>query len=603
MGKWLCLFLFFALAASAEAASVLDNYNSRLKAAAVIEPQSINDFGQSVNLQDGSISFRVTDISVPTNTGTVTFGRKLSVPSLAIDERGGGTDYNSMPAAPWELDIPYMSGTFEASYGGSWGSANPSQPFSRCTHFGNMPIIYGVGTFYQVQYTPEQYFSGISISVPGQGTESVKQLRPGTPVPADGRNYVGTTPSNWRVACLAALKRGQGEGFRVALPDGSVYHFDWLVPRHTGNVNDSTCTGANQSFYRSAESATVLGTFQSCWTDVAVPRMESFLFATEVYDRFGNKTEYNFNPANPFELTSVVYNGETLITFAYSNRRLVQATSFGRVWNYTYTSTYYRHLTSVTRPDGSQWQYDVSPSLFGINWYYPMQVYQNCLLNMGTKTTSVSPSAGETAHLAITSPSGATARFDLRKLLHGTKQGLANCYYQPVWGGGSVGPIVPFPSVYQVASLYKLTVSGPGVDTYVKNYRYQPGWDAPYEAEATVTDSAGKSEAYRFGGYGKAYGKLLEYKIFSGSALMSTTSYSYLTNNQNQNFPETAGGAVPNPSGFSDGHDNLNVPLVERVTLQDGRAFRWKVLQDCDGRACFDAYVRPTKVERGSYVP
>lgn len=600
MRKWLFLAVCVVLSVSANAASVLDNYNSRLKAAQVIEPLGMEDFGQAVSLQDGSLSFSVTDISVPTNGLPVTFGRRLNIRAFSVDELGGGTSFASMPATPWEMDVPYMSGTFEASYGGGWGSANQSQPYNRCTNFGDVPTIFGIGTFHQVVYTPKQYSSGVSISVPGRGTESVKQAHPGTQVPSDGRTYVGTTPSHWKIACLTTLKRGQGQGFRAVLPDGTIYHFDWLVTRQTGHVNDNTCEGSNQNYYRSPDASG--RTFQGCWTQVAVPRVEAFLFATEMYDRFGNKTEYSFNPARPFELTSIKHNDESFITFSYSGGRLVSSTSFGRVWTYTYGGVN-GSLTAVTQPDGSQWKYQVDGALFGINWYHPMLVYQSCLLNLGTKTSAATPSAGETSFISITSPSGATARFDVRKLLHGTRQGLAGCYYQKTAGGGTTGPIVPYPSVSQVASIYKLTVSGPGLDTYTRNYSYQPGWNPPYEATTTVSDSAGKTETYRFGGYTKAHGKLLEHRVLSGSTLMSSVSYAYLLNNQGQNFPEHVGIQFPPATGWFDGYDSINVPLVERAISQDGKVFRWRVPQDCDGRACFDAFVRPTKVERGNFSP
>lgn len=586
------------ICSNAYGASVIDNYNSRTKAAQVIEPMTVEDFGQSVNLQDGGVSFRTTDVVVQTNSGPITFGRKLSPTEFSTDELGSGTDFSSMPATPWELDIPYMTGIFAAGYGDGWPGSNWSNDVKRCTYLGELPTIYGVGTFSQVAYRPEYYFSGISINVPGHGMESVKESISGTASPQDGRSYVGTTPSHWKISCLDTLKNGRGEGFRVTLPNGTIYHFNWFAKRFAGNINDSTCSGASQNIYRSPESA--LATHQGCWVALAVPRMQSFLYATEVIDRFGNKTEYKFDADNPFHLSSIVHNGETVMSFGYSGGRLVQVSSFGRTWTYAYEGNL-GSLSTVTNPDGSSWGYEISNNLRSINWYRPLEVWANCRVNIGTKSTSVAPGYDDASYVSIRSPSGATAKFDLRKILHGTNHGEARCYYQHIAGGGGadVGPIVPYPSVYQMASLYKMTVSGPGLSTYVRNYSYEPGWTSPYEARTVVSDSTGKFTRYKFG-FAKMFGKVIEEESGAGSTVLRRISYKYLENAANQNFPEYVGIQLSAGAGMFDGHDNLNVPLIEKIEWVDGVNHTWRVRADCGGRYCFDGFIRPLKIDKAS---
>ena len=78
-----------------------DEYMQLIKTAQTISPLGPHPFGEHVNLYDGTLSFVVTDISVPGTGPALQLGRTLSPtgsesPTLPAQ----------MPFADWDLDIP-----------------------------------------------------------------------------------------------------------------------------------------------------------------------------------------------------------------------------------------------------------------------------------------------------------------------------------------------------------------------------------------------------------------------------------------------------------------------------------------------------------------
>ena len=105
-------------------------YDKRLKYGDIVEPLKGEIFGEQVNLYDGSISFKATDVSIPGNGSlTMTLGRSY---------RDGDRSSES-PFSDWDLDIPSMSGVYgdlpETAAVGYWA------PAARCSTVAAPPSL------------------------------------------------------------------------------------------------------------------------------------------------------------------------------------------------------------------------------------------------------------------------------------------------------------------------------------------------------------------------------------------------------------------------------------------------------------------------------
>lgn len=196
-------------------------YDKRLKYGDLVEPLKGEIFGEQVNLYDGSISFKATDISIPGNSGlAVSLSRSYGDVSGSANDKEYGN---------WDLDIPSLSGIYgdqpETAIGGHW------TPSARCSTVSAPPSL-DVWNYKQTQtisFAPYTYWEGVRLSLPGGGGETVlagsgdaRQPTPqvGTPTPWN-------TKGGWFFSCLSALKSGQpGEGFLGHAPDGTKYYFD-----------------------------------------------------------------------------------------------------------------------------------------------------------------------------------------------------------------------------------------------------------------------------------------------------------------------------------------------------------------------------------------
>lgn len=106
-------------------------YDKRLKYGDLVEPLKGEIFGEQVNLYDGSISFKATDISIPGNGGLA-----ISL-SRSYGDVSGST--NDKEYGNWDLDIPSLSGTYgdqpETAVGGHW------TPSARCSTVSAPPSL------------------------------------------------------------------------------------------------------------------------------------------------------------------------------------------------------------------------------------------------------------------------------------------------------------------------------------------------------------------------------------------------------------------------------------------------------------------------------
>lgn len=589
-----CVFIPFE-SASADTLTLTpqDEYANLLRESSEVEPLGLEALGDKTNQMDGSTTFYVTDIDLPTNSGMrVSLSRYLEVSS-----RNSGTEYPAVSRSQfgyyWELDVPFMSATFTNARGWVASSGTTNGSVERCTRTMTPPTVNGIGRYSAYQLDPEYYWDGNSIHIPGHGQELMleqSRLKEGT---SDSYETVKQTKSMWRITCLSNLKYGEGEGFLVTLPNGTKYYFDWMALR----TAPSLMTGYGTQY----PGETIL------------PRDRVLIYATKIEDRYGNYVEYNYEMAGGgsrnVKLTKIQSNDGVVININYdSQNRISEAVANGAKWIYQYSENAdakQPDLASVTLPDQSTWEYQYSN--IRLTSYLQFEVlWKGCNVNIGSKSSNYEPASKEKGSITIKHPSGLTGNFMFRTLIHGSNQTPGECEMKPIYSGAVPGgsPLIETVkgvlSAYHVPSLYSKQLSGPGMDQVVINYKYEPSWSFSWSGECPSSGTCNKTSrttvempdnevrTYTFGNdYNTNFGQLLEETVSSGS-LLRKISYSYLTSAEGQPFPDNAGNSR---------HPRINKfnfkyrPIKSKQIVQDSVSFLWRA-------DSYDSYVRPTQITR-----
>ncbi|MEO8012232.1 MAG: hypothetical protein ABI650_11350, partial [Dokdonella sp.] len=362
---------------------------------------------------------------------------------------------------------------------------------------------------------------------------------------------------------------------------------------------------------------------------VMIPRVEVFLYATLVTDRFGNTVSYTYDPANPHRLTSVISSDGAAISLQYDAQGKVRyVDTDSRRWEYLYSGapSTLKTLTAVIRPDLSRWNYAYDNLYQGVR-SDARNLWQSCAPNVGTKRSDVAPSAGETSAITITHPAGAVGTFRFRKIIHGTNDTPSYC---ELAGGGYLGDPYIFiqgvPMAYQVASLYEKTITGPGLATQTWRYRYLPSWtwgssyggclpagcgissQTTVDEPTAVDDPIATRRAYVFGNdYRRNSGQLLSLTVSKPlAAVLRTTTNTYVPSGDGQPFPgcpNVPAAALRDPFDLaaherssSNGWANCLRPLKTSKTTQSGVWFQRT-------HNSFDLFARPTSTTRASSLP
>lgn len=413
----------------------VETYDEVIKGAQSIEPSGNAAFGDETNLFDGQTSFRIADITAKTKSGLdVSLRRKLS-----LNNRDTGTAPHSYEIplgvldSVWQLDTPYMHGIFESA---GWVSYN-NNPNTRCSEgVGTAPRpVYGWGPFYNTIFNSLDYWSGNSINIPSIGEEAawnIRHDRLANTMPSNGDIYKGVTKSNWFVSCIPSLRRGNGEGFKVTLPNGVSYDFDWMVEVGAPPIMAKRCMQSG------------------CSNQVALPRKHVYIYATKVTDRHGNWVKYEYDGSHPHRLNRVLSNDGAQIDIAYLNNRINSATSHGRTWGYSYDNGVF----SVIQPDGARWTSSYTQYFESLaRSDYERLWMGGCTVNVRDMTSNSPPAIGNHASITITSPSGASGKFDFRKIIHGTNNTLGYCYLDVIVPPHTEQRFDGIPKVYQAVSL------------------------------------------------------------------------------------------------------------------------------------------------------
>lgn len=579
---FLMAFLLVPCAHAQQGRSVVDGYDNVLKGARTTQSLGTDMFGDQTNMFDGSTAFEVIDVEARPNSGlTMAVGRKLAVNGLHMDSYGSGVDPSkNIFGNYWDLNIPYMRGTFAAETG--WVSSIPNH---RCSDpYIAPPVAYGIGPFYAISYEAKDYWSGNRINIPGFGEEDLLQLPLDHARPSNGETYYGSTKSNWRVSCVNTIP---GEGYLVTLPNGVKYRFDWMAKRNAAGIEDTVCNR---------------GGISGCRSGLTVPRVEVTLYATLVTDRFGNWVSYAYDPQNPHRLLSITSNDGVAISLSYDSAGKVGSVAHaGRVWTYSYSGNH-SELTEVVQPDASRWQYAYSNLVNVTRATYSLWESCNIDSNVRTRKSSVAPVAEDIASFTATHPSGAYGLFKFRKIIHGTNHTPGYCWrMNEYFGQLQYARLDGVPMAYQAASIYEKTIGGSGVAPRTWSYYYEPSWSWSYQgycnaprvcgttSRTKVTAPDGTIASYTFGNdYETNAGQLLEVKLEAAGQVVKKITNTYLATATGQVFKNSAGN---NRHGRTNSFAYLNRPLVTQSIQLDDVTYS-------SASTAFDSFVQPITITK-----
>ena len=258
----------------------------RLRTGEQVGALSSGLFGDGVSLYNGATEFAVVDIDLPGNFALpVQLRRRFKVESFKQVEPLGGF-------GNWEIDVPYLHGTFDGMY--KWNTASNGSS-SRCS------TLWYPRT--NIPFEIADIWSGTHMHLPGTAESELLYLPPsGGAVPSDGASYLWGTSSLHRFKCTASTSNGYpGQGFIALDTAGNRYYFDVGIERSAGTLRD------------------VSGTLRG--------RTRVYLMASRVEDRHGNWVAYQYTGD---KLTGISASDGRAITLTWSGNILVKANAHGR---------------------------------------------------------------------------------------------------------------------------------------------------------------------------------------------------------------------------------------------------------------------------------
>ncbi|MBS0211566.1 MAG: hypothetical protein JSR26_00110, partial [Proteobacteria bacterium] len=582
-------------------------YNRLSRPSDTVAAFGSNLFGDSVDPYNGQASFDVTDISIPGNGKLpVALGRHLDV--AEADESGGLPSF-----ANWEVDVPYLT-AYYSDAGWAATTASYAATNQRCSvanaiaaRAPNIIKPFGKGTY---EFYGTQYWSGITLRVPGAGSQELLVNNGSSPHPSAGGPAYWVTKSLWTVRCEASLSgdtTGQGgEGFVATAPDGTSYYFDVMtsLPAPPSYVGYSTCISG-----------------VSCNPSIPFGRAKYFLLASRVTDRFGNWVKYNYSGNR---LTSIVASDGREIDVSWGADGNIQravaidpsnAQDTSHTWNYSYTPIANRDyndnpnleaLTGVALPDGSAWGYRYAGNLV-LHMDPPEPNPTEKDPGMHPECTKVDPTPPELAAgagfytLTATSPSGEQGVFQFQPLIRGLSNAV-QCTGVPM-----------YPWTRKQFAMVSKTLTDPtqqGSPSFTWAYTYSPpnqsfagatcnGGPCPTSVWTDVQAPDGTHTRSTFGNqYQLTEGQLQEVQTYtvnaSGQQTVlddATTSYVGVPTGAAQPYPQFIGTA-PQPRANVFLTEELH-PQLTHAQVRDGVTFQSTVHS-------FDTLARPLSATASS---
>ena len=609
--------LGITLCANAQDSTTFKEQYKLIKAPTAVAKIGIDLFGDDVNLYNGGLSFKQTDVSLPGNSALpVSIGRQLTAGASSSGKRAFGK---------WDLDIPRMHGTFalgNSSKRQGWTDSGGGK--KRCTSFG--PPAEADGLNFQSLWSAEEFWHGNFMYVPGAGSQQLLNRaadhtnKPGT-VSVAGyppvTSFPVVTANNWAIGCLPFLAndttagKTMGEGFVAVSPDGTRYIFNWMIAHLAPTLSKSDA--APQGFAKTTEPTDLQAQTEQIQIQephvsnngknkdkdkgggvvtpqiVSNPRLplsEVWILPTRVIDRFGNWVEYTYDVSRPANLTRISSSDGRVITITYvadaaGPTNLIKSVFDGtRTWNYSYHgSGITSNLDKVTLPDNSTWDFSATDTLL-VDQYYVQGEPSVCAER---KQPYINVLQGTMVH-----PSGAQGVFTLTPTEHGRSDVQYFC----------MGKTISTPVYFYTNTLTKKAITGPGLAPMEWNYSYGPanGSFSPCNGCITtrtvsVSDPKGDVTRYTFGNrYYVDEGRLKQTDIgWNGSAALRSTVVGH-----------RAPGAGPYPMAYGEswvqnGQSHRIEPKDSEIITQQGVEFKWLATG-------FDNFGRTTAVTRSSTV-
>jgi hypothetical protein len=575
------------------------------------------DFGDQVNLRDGKLVFRATDIELPGTGPTIRLTR-------SFDPNGLGTYFHESSGnafGAWEIEIPRIATITANSPGASIYSpvgwqvtgTTTAEKDARCTGFSAPPRV-SFPSDAARGWDAHEWWNGYHL-VDDTGNAQSVMARADTTIRPD---RLLMTTGNWLIGCLSATSNGApGEAFLAVAPDGTKYWFDHLVYTDADTLQKPLWSGAGDPGARAPHAGgkqTGTPTPQRMPESDQLERRYAALLATRIEDRFGNWVTYHYTGDR---LDSIDASDGRHVGIAYPNASSATVTvgsgAGARTWSYAYAGSPnaegdLQQLT-VARPDGSTWQY-------ALRWQVPpsmsvaeMETSPTCPFD----TVESNPYVDQT----VTSPQGATLTMRVTSRRFGRSYVPKDCFNSrpDIPDSG----IMKYPREWFAFAVTSRTVSGPGMATATWNYSYAPGvssWlqdcPTPTSCASTVwtdiTRPDGSRQRSIFSNKFDATENKLqrEEEYTAGGALLRATDYTYAT------VLQADWTSNPYPWPVSVGNDQQTrqnpqtsgqwAPMRQRVVTQQGKTFTWQVPFVCgSGSApCFDPYARPTRVVKQS---
>ena len=521
--------------ASAQTMYEWEQYEKRVDSARSVVALGTDLFGDSVGLQNGNLSFSVTDVDVPGNNALpVRFTRTYAVENTFAEQ-------NIDMLADWDADVPRLSGVFATEWlaGTSTNRCSSQVP---PTVSAEIAHLFPLSSFWQ----------GVNISIPGVVSGEMLVTESATQRPTDGNTWRWTTTDGTvHLYCLSTIKNGSGQGFVAVTADGTRYHFDWMAQRAKPTLRQPT---------KDTAGAGLLYT---------LPLRENTLYATLVVDRFGNSVTYTYaNASNqPGKLTRIASSDGRILDISYGTNGMVSHVTNGtsadgiRTWTYGYGTDNAGRLSlrSVTLPDASAWTINFAALSQTPIDNITTEPDRSCMTPQTPQNITYQPEG------VITHPSGAVGKFKVALIEHGRSNVTLSCQNVTTTPAGATPGNNNDPAddtnlfviSYYDWSLVRKEISGPGISPYVWTYSYSHDiWAHLYagttmaypvctvgatcyqpactsdscagKSRTTVTDPEGNFERYVFGNsWQYNEGKLLNIVRGRGTTTLETLTNGY----------------------------------------------------------------------------
>lgn len=560
----LTYFLIVASMGGAVASTPGEEYGKYFAKTSSVSP--ISEFGDSIGIRDGKLSFRQVDLEIAGIGPPIRIARSFMVEGRP----GGGRLYETSGSrmGQWELIIPRLktltsAKDFAVSQNSPVGWQVQLASNARCSQ------IDSPGDVLPVKADPiedSKWWAGYQLVEDLGQEEDVL----GHTAEAGQPSHVARTKGNWIIGCLPSTSNGQpGEAFIATAPDGTRYWLDYLVYRNGEGIN-----GAGPG---------------------ALPRNYASMLTTRVEDVFGNWLKYSYDgsgilaaiEASDGRAVSLSNDGTNITSL------IVQNGAARRSWTYGYQDGV---LASVMLPDGSSWRYSM-----------------NQLANLTSPTLNVrsgvcyAPASesndgltGDVKSGTMFSPSGAAIDYSVRVLHVGRSNVPRSCW-------GDAGQYAEIPRDFWSYAISSKRITGPGISPQEWRYEYSPAnasWDEQCSSGCAntvwtkVIDPDGSSEISTFSNKFDATENLkLREEIYGPAGdLLSSADFSYAV------APVVGAGSYPwSPleagTTFTP-RSNLYsaggwTPVLSKVINEAGRQYRYDVRS-------YDALARPVAVTRSS---